>query len=399
MVGNFASASQNLNETIRIGRGEGAVINIVAASCVLARIYAIQGLLRKSFNTYQTATELIPDEYGQHLGVRDLVEVGIADLLYEWNDLKGALDHMNKGLAMIAHWDKADDLALAKITLARIHLSQANQSGAMEAVKNATQLVQTRGVFSETRNAVDITQVWLWLAQGDLQAANRWVAAQEERLSFDQKTEYENELTYITLARVMIAVNNPGEAIYLLSNLEKNARLEGRCGRLIEILILKALGMMCVGDKEQAGTALNESLALAEPEGYARIFLDEGSPMQHMIAQWLSCAEPGPLRDYARNLYFQFEAESQMTSGMLGQTSPAREPLTNFMQTLVEPLSPRELEVLDLIALGKTNQEIAQQLVVARGTIKAHAASIYRKLDVANRTEAVAQARRLGILP
>jgi LuxR family maltose regulon positive regulatory protein len=161
-------------------------------------------------------------------------------------------------------------------------------------------------------------------------------------------------------------------------------------GRLLEIMILKALVMQRVGDTAQADIALTNSLALAEPEGYLRIFLDEGQSMQMLLAQWLAHANAGPLRDYAIHLLTQFDVESHTIPVAHGKASPAGD--------LVDPLSQRELEVLHLMALGRTNQEIARQLIVSEGTVKAHTASIYRKLDVANRTEAVARARQLGIL-
>jgi LuxR family maltose regulon positive regulatory protein len=113
--------------------------------------------------------------------------------------------------------------------------------------------------------------------------------------------------------------------------------------------------------------------------------------MQMLLAQWLARASASPLRDYAIHLLSQFDAEPAAIKVAQEKMSSARD--------LVEPLSPRELEVLHLLALGKTNQEIARQLIVSTGTIKAHTASIYRKLDVANRTEAVARARQFGIFP
>lgn len=391
LKGDYANASPILNETIRSGIAAGAVINTVAASCVMARLYAVQGLLNKSYDTYQIAAQSIPEASGQHLGARALVEVGIADVLCEWNDLDAALVHMRQGLALMPWWGKADDFALAYITLARIHLAQANRSDAIEAVEKAIQLIQTRGVFSEARHAVEIAQVKLWLAQGDLQAANRWAASQEERLSSDDLFGFENELTHITQARVFIAQNKPNEAIGLLSHLEETARSAGRMGRVIEILLLQALAMRELGDSEHALLALTKCLTLAEPEGYVRVFLDEGQPMQMLLAQWLAHASAGPLRDYAIRLLSHFDAELHVVTAAQEKASPTG--------NLVEPLSQRELEVLHLIALGRTNQEIAQHLIVSPGTVKAHTSSIYRKLDVANRTEAVARARQLGILP
>jgi ATP/maltotriose-dependent transcriptional regulator MalT len=391
MAGDYANASPILKETIRSGITAGAVINTVAASCVLARLYAVQGLLNKSYETYQIAAQSIPEASGQHLGARALVEVGIADVLCEWNDLDAALVHMKQGLALLPFWDKADDWALAYITLARIHLAQANRSDAIEAVEKAVQLIQSRGVFSEARHAVEIAQVKLWLARGDRQAADRWAASQEERLSSDDLFGFENELAHIARVRVLIALDKPNEAIGLLSHLEEAARSAGRMGRVIEILLLQALAIREIGDSEHAILALTKCLTLAEPEGYVRIFLDEGQPMRLLLAQWLAHAGASPLRDYAIRLLSHFHGEPQVVTAAQEKGSPAGD--------LVEPLSQRELEVLHLMAVGRTNQEIARQLVVALGTVKAHAASIYRKLDVANRTEAVARAQQLGILP
>ena len=133
-----------------------------------------------------------------------------------------------------------------------------------------------------------------------------------------------------------------------------------------------------------------EALSLAEPGGYVRVFLNEGKAMQSLLEHWLAGAGSVPWRDYALRLVSQFKAEGQRISGLPQKASPTG--------GLIEPLTQRELEVLGLIASGRTNQEIANQLIVAPGTVKAHAASIYRKLDASNRTEAVARARQLGIV-
>jgi len=397
--GDYGNASPSLRETIRSCASIGSIINTVAANCVMARLHAVQGLLKKSYDLYQIAAQLIPEASGQHLGAKAVVEVGIADVLCEWNDLDAALVHLKQGLDLMPWWGKADDFVLAYITLARIHLAQANKSDALEAVEKAIQLIQTRGVFSEARNAVEIAQVKLWLAQGDLQAAHRWAASQEERSGSGDRFGFENELTHMAQARVFIAQNRPNEAIGLLSHLEETARSAGRMGRIIEILLLQALALREIGDSEHAILALTKSLALAEPGGYVRVFLDEGRPMQLLLAQWLAHAGASPLREYAIHLLSQFDAEPHVVTAAVEKVSPTGDPSASSGQALVEPLSQRELEVLHLIALGRTNQEIARQLIVAPGTVKAHTASIYRKLDVANRTEAVRRARDLGILP
>jgi LuxR family maltose regulon positive regulatory protein len=384
VAGDYAHASQILGETIRLGTAAGAVINTVAAACILARLVAVQGLLIKSYDIYQMAMQCIPGGSGQHLGARALVEIGVAELLCEWNDLDGALARVEQGLALLPWWGKADDWALAYVTLERIHLAQANNSEAKAATAKAINAIQTSGVFSEARHAVEAAQVRLWLAVGDWQAANRWAASRQDGF------EFEKELANIAQARVLIAQNRHEETIALLSRLEKAARSAGRMGRVIEILLLQALAMHKTGDSEHALLALTECLALAEPEGYVRIFLDEGRPMRMLLAQWLAHCHGRSGQDYAKRLLSQFDDEQPAI------TAP---PELHVDDRPVERLSERELEVLHLMALGRSNQEIAQQLIVALGTTKAHAASIYRKLDVTNRTEAVARARQLGILP
>jgi LuxR family transcriptional regulator, maltose regulon positive regulatory protein len=410
MEGDYANASQVLNETIRSGASADSIINTVAASCIMARLYAIQGLLNKSYEHYLATEQFIPDISGHHLGARALVKIGMADVLCEWNDQKAALAHVKQGLAWLPFWGKADDFVLAYVTLARIQLAQANRGHAIEAVEKAIKIIQTTGLFSEARSAAETAQVKLWLLQGDWTAVDRWAAKLEKRYGSHDQFRFEDEQAHINRSRVYIAQNKPAEAIHLLSQLEGTARSVGRMGRVIEILLLEALALQKKGDPEHAFLALTKCLGLAEPGGYVRIFLDEGQPMQMLLAQWLSHkhhhggghANAAPMRDhssfldydilryYVLRLLSQFKAEPQAVTSAQAQISPTGD--------LLEPLSQRELEVLQLIALGGTNQEIARQLIVSPGTVKAHTSSIYRKLDVANRTEAVAHARQLGIL-
>jgi len=304
--GDYTNAGPVLSETIRMGKAVGAVINTVAAFCILARLYANQGLLRKAHETYQMAAQSIPDGGGQHLGARSLVEIGIADVLCERNELDAALVHLRRGLDMLPWWGKADDIALAHITLARIHLARANINEAVEAVEKATQFIQTRGVFPEAPRTVELAQVKLWLAQGDIQTASRWIASLQERFGSKNPFGFEHEVTHIAQARVLIAQNKLNESIKLLFSLEETARSGGRMGKLIEILILKALAMQTMGDTAQAAIILTKSLSLAEPEGFMRIFLDEGEPMIRLLKKLRTSKLSSQLSDYVKRLLEAF---------------------------------------------------------------------------------------------
>jgi LuxR family maltose regulon positive regulatory protein len=390
LYGDYEHAVLVLNETIRLGLSVSSVINTVASACVLSRLYAVQGRLDKACDLCRMAAQFIPDASGQHLGARALVEAGFAERCYEANDLQEAMSHIKQGLALMPWWGKADDTVLAYLTLARIHLAQAHLGEAAEAVEQAMRITRAGGLFSEARRAVEAAQVRLWMAQGDLAFAGRWAEALEQHSDTQDCYSFENEPLHIARGRVLIAQQRPREALGLLVRLEENARSAGRLGRVLEILLLEALALQRSGQPEAARLALTGCLELAEPQGYLRLFLDEGGPLQSLLAQWLAHAAPGRLRAYAAGLLQRFNPG--------GPVAAEAQPKASTSGGLVEPLSPRELEVLRLIALGCTNQEIARQLVVTAGTVKAHSASIYRKLEVGNRTEAVSRARQLGIL-
>jgi LuxR family maltose regulon positive regulatory protein len=347
--------------------------------------------LHKSFDLFREAEKFILDVDDKLQGVLGVVKLGMADLLYEWNDMESAHAHIQKGLEFLPLWNKPDDMALAYTTLSRIKCAQGDMTDAAEAIEKGIRVIHSSGVFSEARDAVQTTEIKFQLQQGKNQTVERWVDSLEKSIESGNSLRFENELVYITLAKVYIAWKKWNEAIKLLSQLEVNAQSGGRTGRLIEILILEALVKQKLDGPAQALEVLANSLALAEPEGYIRVYVDEGEPMRLLLAQWLAHAENNPLRDYARRLLSHFDSEAKNAAVM--------QEITSKVQKLVEPLSQRELEVLHIIALGKTNQEIARQLIVSPGTVKAHTASIYRKLDVANRTEAVARARQLGIIP
>jgi LuxR family maltose regulon positive regulatory protein len=388
--GDFANAIHTINETIQSGRTSGAVNSTIGAHCVLARLYTIQGQLNRAYELYQKAGKSAHEVAGQKLGVIAVVDVGIAEILCEWNDLDAALIHVKRGLEFIQYWGKADDSALAYTTQARILQAQGNTTAALEAIAKGVLLIETNGVFSEAREAVVTAEVRLQLEQGNNLAAARWAESLEEGVRAGDSFRFDNELAHITLVKVLLAQNRLDEAVDLISRLEAQAETGGRTGRLIEILILKAMAMQKMGQPARALVTLEQCLALAELEGYTRIFLDEGRSMQMLIAQWLAHDSASPMRDYAIQLLSQFDAEPQGYATAQEKGFPTG--------GLIEPLSQRELEVLQLVALGKTNHEIARQLFVSPGTVKAHTASIYRKLDVANRTEAVAHARERGIL-
>jgi LuxR family maltose regulon positive regulatory protein len=232
-------------------------------------------------------------------------------------------------------------------------------------------------------------QARLALGVGDLADATAW--DQGRRLLIDSSLSYLEEIDYLALAQLRLAQGRPAEARYLLGRLHTLAEAEGRQGSLVEIDALLALAAAAAGDQVAARTTLLRTLTLAEPEGYLRSFADLGEPMRALLGDCRLALAPradAPSRQslaYIDRILAVFAA------------APAR-PQAAPVESLIEPLSPRELEVLALVAAGLSNQNIADRLIVSISTVKKHINNIYGKLDVLSRTQALKRARELGLI-
>jgi LuxR family maltose regulon positive regulatory protein len=190
-----------------------------------------------------------------------------------------------------------------------------------------------------------------------------------------------NELDQILYARIRIAQGKPGDCLKVVRQLLRDADKLGRNGIVLEALVLQCRAYWDQGNKEQALQILERALSIAEPENYLRIFLDEGEPMAQLLYE---AANRGIQRKYVGRILAAFP--------------PSRQTQTGTSEELIEPLSQRELDVLQLLAQGSSNKEVARQLFISVPTVKWHTSNIYGKLGVRNRTQAVAKARALGLL-
>jgi LuxR family maltose regulon positive regulatory protein len=249
-----------------------------------------------------------------------------------------------------------------------------------------------------TRRWVEDCQVRLWTAQDRVPEITRWM--QETDLRADDQVSFSRELEHVILARALVAVGRePGgepyldDALDLLARLLERAESAGWMGKAIEILALQALAHQGRGNASEALIALERALTYAEPQGYVRIFVDEGPAMESLLQE---AAARGIVADHARRLLIVFE--ETMGDELPSVVHSSGRPKEGFSSSLVEPLSERELEVLQLIAEGLANPQIARRLFLALNTVKVHTRNIYSKLDVHNRTQAVMRARELDLL-
>jgi LuxR family maltose regulon positive regulatory protein len=281
--------------------------------------------------------------------------------------------------------------------VARIREAEGDLEGALDLLDQAERLYKSN--FSPNVRPISTRKTRLWVAQGRISEALGWVC--EQGLSVDNDLSYLHEFDHITLARVLLASHQIDRAncsisgvLGLLGRLKEAAEERGGNGSVIEILVMQAMAYHMQGDLSAALLPLKHALALAEPEGYARIFLDEGPSMMELLREAsLRKIMPG----YTGKLLAAFEAENQIKEDKSGlpSTLPDGRRSSN---PLVEPLSQRELEILKLIALGLSNREIGERLFLALDTVKGHNRRIFDKLQVQSRTEAIARARELGLM-
>jgi len=361
----------------------------------LGEVQRAQGNLDAALATYRQALGVAgANSQAAHAG---MAHVGLAQVLYERNELTAALDHANRGIELCRPLAYTSPLAAGLAVLARIRQADGDPAGALEAIDEVSQLELSPQVIA----LLSPVRARLLLAQGDVLPAAEWAEAAGLRPA--DEPDYPREPEYLMLARVLLAQNEPGPALTLLERLLAAAASQERTGSIIEIQALRALALAARGDHARALGALTEALALAGRYGYVRVFADEGAPM-HALLTRLPAARPGSGQPGAArpmdpgHLAVILRACGQPEAGPSPRAGAAAA-APGLTQPLTEPLTDRELEVLRLLAAGRSNQQIARGLFLALDTVKKHVTHILGKLGAANRTEAAARARQLGLIP
>jgi ATP/maltotriose-dependent transcriptional regulator MalT len=382
LQGDRAAARRALTEAISLSQASGNIILTLMATISVGNLQEADNQLSLAAETHQRVLQLAGD---QPLQILYEAHLGLARICYEWNDLEAALAHGQQSLQLARQYDRLiDRFVICEVVLAGLKLAQGDMDGAATLLAEASQSARQHN-FVYRIPEVAAAQVLLLLRQGNLAAAAH--LAQTHSLPLSQ-------------ARVHLAQGNPSSALAVLSPWRRQVEAKGWADERLKVMVLQAVALKAHGDKDQAVQVLLEALALAKPGGFIRLFVDEGVPM----AQLLSIALAHRMMpDYIRKLLAVFEVEEQpILAGQ--QVSPGKSkdtfslPVTAAAQPLIEPLSPRELEILHLMAAGRSNQEISERLFLALSTVKGHNRNIFGKLQVQRRTEAVARARELGLL-
>ena len=369
--GERAAARQGIVKALTLARTSEDVHNMILAETSLGQIQEMDNQLFQAEKTYRRILLLL-DECP--LPVACETYRGLARIYLERNDLDEAESHGLKSLELARRYDQTiDRFVISEVFLAKVKLARGDAAGAAEMLKETEQAVQ-RHAFVHRMPEVAAAQVLVLIACGDLKAAA--ALADIHHLPFSR-------------AKVYLAEGKAQEALKLLDMLLEQAAQKGWQDELLKVMVTQAVLRRMLGEMGKAIELINQALVRAEPEGFVRLFIDEGSPMAGLLEE---AAPTSQVPRYIARLLEVFHSEHH------GADEKPAKPPAALVRPQGEPLSRRELEVLRLIAGGLSNHEICARLFLALDTVKGHNRRIFEKLQAHSRTQAIARARELGLI-
>ena len=372
--GDPIAATQFLTKAAELTRLANQKFQTLTTLAILGRAHEMQGNLHKAVEIYQDAIDLASESSQQPVPFAGMAHVGMAGQLYEWNDLDGAMQNVVEGIRLSKMGGFVAYQIFGYTLLTKIYEAKGDHDQANEMLQKAEWLGQD-SEYDLVMALVAETRVRIWMRQENLATANDWAQAHLVNSMTDLNAA--DEIEQIVVAQVFAAQGKFNQALDLLSQLLDTAQAARRVENVLKILTLQAMVYQAQQKIDSALSVLEQALSFAESEGYLRIFIDHGKPMDELLRRALTS---GIAPNYVARLLEHYEAKSTPT------------------QPLIEPLSERETEVLRLIVAGLSNSEIAAELTIAESTVKTHINHIYAKLSVTSRTQAAAKARELKLL-
>jgi LuxR family transcriptional regulator, maltose regulon positive regulatory protein len=387
-TGDLDAAHVAWSECVAGLRRAGHIADTLGCTIALADIRITQGRLGEAMRTYEQALQLATEQGGVVLpGTADMY-VGMSELHCEWDDLTAATQSLMMSQELGEQAGLAQNRYRWRVAMARVRQTEGDLPGALDLLNEAQRLYV--GDYFPNVRPVPAMRARVLVASGEWGAARDWVG--ERGLTVADDLSYLSEFEHITLARVLLAQyaaqQDPGrldEVMDLLERLLQGAEEGDRTGSVIEILVTQAVAHQTRGDKAAAVTSLQRALRLAGPEGYVRVFVDDGPPMASLLAAvGKQSASAGIAPDYLRRLLRAVDRTHDAAP---------------LQQDLIEPLSERELDVLRLLRTDLDGPDIARQLFISLNTLRTHTKNIYAKLGVNNRRAAVRRGAELDLEP
>jgi LuxR family maltose regulon positive regulatory protein len=381
---NLKESYQVLQELLQVSQVQEHTLFSVLTASQMGRIQMRLGNLGQAEQIYQETLEACRDTRGNLLPIAGEVLEGLGELYLEMNRLDQATDCLLEGIELTKQWREVAAME-PYISLSRVKQAQGDWDAAQDALNKAMDLAVKYDVIDFDDRIVEIWQARLWLAQGRLDLVQQWAGEkgldEQDRLQpWGEAEPTEYQLRLRELLAVTILHLKQGNFALALESIDWQmdaAQQQGRAITQLELLLLKAEALSALGEADQALGVLEQALEIGRMAGYVRSFLDRGQPVRELLQQ----AQP---TEYVQALLAAFEAPVP--------------PAGKAPQSLIDPLSEREVEVLHLLPTNLTSPEMAEALYIGVNTVRSHIKSIYSKLGVHKRSEAVSNARELGLL-
>jgi LuxR family maltose regulon positive regulatory protein len=391
MRGRLADAEPIAAEMLAEGRATSDPYPLITSCYPLAAVQRARGKLDAALRTYRESLRFASRSGRLSAFHAAEAHLGIAQVCYEQDHLDDALQHVTEGIELGRQLIWFFEPGRRLVTLAWIRQASGDPDGARDAMNEAYRMHPSSEVNSRW-NPAPVERARLLLLQGRIGEVERWI--DDRRLTAEGVVSYVREPDHLLLARVLLARSDPEQALGLLQRLHDLAESQDRKDSLIQIKVLRCMALQASGDHAGALAVLADALALARQPGYVRVFADEGPLMAALLKSLIRTRQPnraslapGAAGEHLKRVIRAFRTP-------IGPPE-RREQAANGV---VEPLTARELEVLGLIAAGRSNREIADQLVVTLETVKKHTSHIFSKLGAANRIQAASKARELGLI-
>ncbi|MFN2226031.1 MAG: LuxR C-terminal-related transcriptional regulator, partial [Anaerolineae bacterium] len=386
--GDLVQAERALREELALGRASDNLWTVVRTLCDLADLHMVRGQLREAARLCREALGEAEARGARQFGTVGYARVKLAEVDYERYDLDAARDGAREGVALMQGWQQPYEMVQGYTVLATILQARGDDGGAREALDSAEAFQAQHPAYPRLNSLVRRCRVRLLLARGEPGQATRQ-ATDGGLGSTGAPVNHERER--VLLARVYLTGGRWDAALSLLADLEEAAEAGGRFGHLVEILVLQAAARQAQGAEAAAAAAMERALALAAPEGHVRAFVDANGPGATLVPLLRQAAGRDVAPRHVARLLAALGADD-------GTFAPPPAPPSAGIPPLVEPLTDRELEVLRLMAAGRSHAEIAEALIITINTVKKHAGGIYGKLGVHSRTQAVLRAQELDLL-
>ncbi len=383
---NLGDQQGAFTEAMEISKAAGNLYYYIFAGSCLGSIMFRRGQLKEAKDLNRQLLRIALENGIEQTGIVGSLYGSLGNILCEWNNFDEGIRLLNKGIELSELGRDPVIMSSCQIGLLRAFMYRMNLSGAVKIMDDMSERADNFALPPWITGPLSAFRVFFWLATGELNSALKW--AQRRGFGIDDKLNNLYQFEYLSFVHILIAQEKLDDADYLLQRLIEMANTGDHVYMMVEMRLCRLMIFMLKAETAAAMAELKSALALAEPGGLIMIFVSKGKPVADLLGKIVATKK----QDHdTTKAGFSLAYAKKISTAFKAATPPKTE---DFM----DPISERELEVLQLIAAGLSNREIAEKLYISLNTVKTHTKNINGKLNVNSRIKAAARAKELGLL-